>query len=191
VTVAAVMLVLLKLLNLVPLAIEGMPAVCVYGALALGAAGLVGAAGLWMLRKWGIRLSIVVCALNLVSAAPGIPFAPDAALRVAALVTVLFSALIIVLVVLPARGELSRFPEFLGRSAPGCSVIGGTKTGPLLRPRPLTALGGGVNSRSVVGRDNRPDRIGTFCPFTERSPPDKVAARTSTVNQRTRGAMGT
>jgi hypothetical protein len=95
VTVAAVVLVLLILLNLVPLAIEGMPAVFVYGALTLG-----GAAGLWMLKKWGIWLSIVVWALNLVSAAPGIPFAPDAALRVAALVTVLFSALIIVLVVL-------------------------------------------------------------------------------------------
>ncbi len=102
VTVAAVVLVLLSLLNLVPLAIEGMPAVFVYGALALGAAGLVGAAGLWMLKKWGIWLSIVVCALNLVFAAPGIPFAPDAALRVAATVTVVVSALVIVLVLLPA-----------------------------------------------------------------------------------------
>ena len=60
------------------------------------------AAGLWMLKKWGVWLAVVVCALNFVSAAPGIPFGPDAALRVAATATVLVSALIIVLVVLPA-----------------------------------------------------------------------------------------
>jgi uncharacterized membrane protein (DUF2068 family) len=81
---------------------EGVPAVFVYGALMLGIAGLAGAAGLWMLRKWGAWLAVAVCALNLVSAAPGIPFAPDATLRVAATVTILFSALIVVLVVLPA-----------------------------------------------------------------------------------------
>jgi len=101
VTVAAVLLVLLSILNLMPLPMEGVPAVVVYGALALGVAGLVGAAGLWMLKKWGVWLAVVVCVLNLVSAAPGIPFAPDAALRVAATLTVLFSALIIGLVVLP------------------------------------------------------------------------------------------
>ena len=81
---------------------EGMPAVFVYGALMLGIAGLAGAAGLWMLRKWGAWLAVVVCVMNLVSAAPGIPFAPDAALRIAATATVLSSALIVVLVVLPA-----------------------------------------------------------------------------------------
>ncbi len=100
VTVVAVLLVLLSLLNLVPLPMEGVPAVVVYGALVLGVAGLV-AAGLWLLKRWGLWLAIVVCALNLLSAAPGIPFAPTAALRVAATVTVLASALIIVLVVLP------------------------------------------------------------------------------------------
>jgi uncharacterized membrane protein (DUF2068 family) len=101
VTVAAVLLVLLSILNLVPLPMKGVPTVVVYGALVLGVAGLVAAAGLWMLKKWGVWLAVVVCALNFVSAAPGIPFAPDAALRVAATVTVLFSTLIIVLVVLP------------------------------------------------------------------------------------------
>ena len=47
-------------------------------------------------------LAVVVSTLNLLSAAPGILFAPDAALRVAATVGVLVSALIIVLVVVPA-----------------------------------------------------------------------------------------
>ena len=71
------------------------------GRLVLGIASLVGAAGLWMLKRWGVWLAIVVCAINLVFEAPRVPFAPDAAPRVAATVTVLFCALIIVLVLLP------------------------------------------------------------------------------------------
>jgi len=69
----------------------------------LGVVGLVAAAGgLWALKRWGAWLAVVVSALNLVSAAPGIPFGPNAALQVATAVTVLVSALIIVLVVIPA-----------------------------------------------------------------------------------------
>ena len=108
VTVAAVLLALLSLFNLVPLTVEGMPAVVVYGALVLGIAGLVAAAGLWLLKRWAVWLAVAVCALNLLSAAPGIPFAPDAALRVAATATVLASALIIVLVVLPTSRRAFR-----------------------------------------------------------------------------------
>ncbi len=102
VTVAAVLLALSSLVNFVPLPMEGVPAVVVYGALVLGVAGLVAAAGLWLLKKWCVWLAVAVCALNLLSAAPGIPFAPDAALRVAATAGVVISALIIVLVLLPA-----------------------------------------------------------------------------------------
>ena len=104
VAVAAVVLGLLSLQNLVgPLSpgSEGTPAGVICSAVALGLAGLVAAAGLWLLKRWGIWLAVVVCVLNLLSAAPGIPFAPTAARRVAALVTVLVSALIIALVVLP------------------------------------------------------------------------------------------
>ena len=104
VSVASVLLGLLSLLNLVgPLlpGSEGIPAGVIYLAVVLGVAGLVAAAGLWMLKRWGAWLAIAVCAINLVSAAPGIPFAPDAALQAAATATVLVSAIIIVLVVLP------------------------------------------------------------------------------------------
>ena len=104
VAVASVLLGLLSLLNLVgPLlpGSEGIPAGVIYLAVVLGVAGLVAAAGLWMLKRWGAWLAIAVCAINLVSAAPGIPFAPDAALQAAATATVLVSAIIIVLVVLP------------------------------------------------------------------------------------------
>ncbi len=104
VTVAAVLLGILSLLNLLGplLPSEGVPAVVVYGGIVLGVVGLVAAAGLWVLKRWGVWLAVVVGALNLLSAAPGMPFGPNAALRVAATVTVVVSALIIVLVVIPA-----------------------------------------------------------------------------------------
>jgi hypothetical protein len=104
VTVAAVLLTLLSLPNLASplLPVEGIPAFVVYLGVVLGVGGIIGAAGLWTLRKWSIWLTIVVSALNLLSAAPGITAAPNAALQVAATLTVVVSALIIVLVVLPS-----------------------------------------------------------------------------------------
>jgi hypothetical protein len=104
VTAAAVLLGILSLLNLLGplLPSEGVPAVVVYGGIVLGIVGLLAAGGLWVLKRWGVWLAVVVSALNLLSAAPGIPFGPNAALRVAATVTVVVSALIIVLVVIPA-----------------------------------------------------------------------------------------
>jgi hypothetical protein len=103
VTVAAVLLALFSLANLISplLPSEGVPAFVIYLGVVLGIAGLAAAAGLWMLKKWSIWLTIIVSALNLLSAAPGIAFAPNAALQVAATITVVGSAIIIVLVVLP------------------------------------------------------------------------------------------
>jgi uncharacterized membrane protein (DUF2068 family) len=104
VTVAAVLLGILSLLNLAwPLfLLEAVPAVVVYGGVVLGIVGLVAAGGLWVLKRWGAWLAVVVSALNLLAAAPGIAFPSNGALWVAATVTVLFSALIIVLVLVPA-----------------------------------------------------------------------------------------
>ena len=108
VTVAAIVLALLSVLNLLfPLWAstvqpgEEIPAVVVYLTVLVGVAGVVGAAGLWTLRKWGIWLTIVVSLLNILDAPPGIPFAPSGAWQVAATVTVLIYVLIIVVVVLP------------------------------------------------------------------------------------------
>ena len=104
VAVAAILLALFSVLNLLsPLfPTEGIPAIVLYLAIVVGVAGLVSAAGLWMLRKWGLCwLTIVVSVLNILSAAPGLTEAPNAALQVAATVTVVVFALIIVLVVLP------------------------------------------------------------------------------------------
>ena len=105
VTVAAVIQGLFSLLSLPgPLlpGSEGVPAVVLYSGVVLGVAGLVASAGLWMLKNWGLWLTIIVNALGALSAAPGVVAAPNAVLQASALVGVLISALIIVLVVLPS-----------------------------------------------------------------------------------------
>jgi len=109
VTVAAMLLALFSVPNLLfPLWAEAIPreeevpALVVYTTVVVGVAGLLGAAGLWMLRKWSLWLTLVVCVLNVLDAAAGVAGAPNAALQVAATVMVVGFALIIVLVVLPS-----------------------------------------------------------------------------------------
>jgi hypothetical protein len=102
VTVAAFLMALISLLGLPgPLlpGSEGVPEVVLYSGIVLGIVGLVAAVGLWMLKKWSLWLTIVVSVLNILSAAPGLAFAPNAPLQVAATVTLVVFALIIVLVV--------------------------------------------------------------------------------------------
>ena len=110
VTVAAILLALFSVLNvLFPFfPVEGIPAAAVYIGVVAGAAGLVGAAGLWLLRKWGFWIAIIVSGLNILDAAPGIAFAPNTALQVAATVTVLGFVLVLVLVVLPTSRRAFR-----------------------------------------------------------------------------------
>ena len=102
-TVAAVIQALFSLLSLPgPLlpGSEGVPAVVLYSGVVLAVVGLVASAGLWMLKKWGLWLTIIVNVLGALSAAPGVFAAPNAVLQAAATAGVLISALIIVLVVL-------------------------------------------------------------------------------------------
>ena len=80
---------------------EGVPAFVIYLGVVLGVLGLIGAAGLWMLKRWALWLTIVVCVLNILSAAPGLAFAPTPTLRALATVGVVGFALVILLVVLP------------------------------------------------------------------------------------------
>ena len=110
VTVAAVVLALSSVLfnlafplwaNAVPRGGESVPAMVVFLAVGLGVAGLAAAAGLWLLRRWGVWLTLIVCVLSVLDAAPGVAGAPNAALRVAAAVVVVVFALVVVLVVLP------------------------------------------------------------------------------------------
>ena len=103
VTVAAILLGLFSLTNLLTpfLPMEGVPAFVVYLGVALGVAGLLASAGLWMLKRWALWLTIVVSVLNILSAAPGLAFAPNAGLRVGATLTVVGFAVVVLLVVLP------------------------------------------------------------------------------------------
>ena len=103
VRVAAILMVLFSLTNLLSpfLPMEGVPVFVVYLGVALGVAGLLAAAGLWMLKRWALWLTIVVAVLNILSAAPGLSFAPNVMLRVAATVTVVSFAVVVLLVVLP------------------------------------------------------------------------------------------
>ena len=103
VTIAVVFLVILSLANLLSpvMPSEGVPAFVVYLGVVLGVLGLIGAGGLWMLKRWALWLTIVVSVLNILSAAPGLAFAPTPTLRALATVGVVGFALVILLVVLP------------------------------------------------------------------------------------------
>jgi len=104
VSVASVLLALLSLPNvLYPfLALEGELLPLIYLTVVFGVAGLIAAAGLRMVKRWALWLSIVVCLLGgIFSWAPVIPQAPTALHRGLAAVVVVSSIIIIVLVVLP------------------------------------------------------------------------------------------
>ncbi len=107
VTIAVVLSVLIILANFAGPAFpqgsgdDKVPTFVIVLGVILGVVGIVAAVGLWLLRKWGMILTIVVAAVNLLSSAPGLPFAPNAVLRVLATLTVLVCAAIIVLVTRP------------------------------------------------------------------------------------------
>jgi hypothetical protein len=108
VTIAAILLVLLNLFNfpwpwliLFPWA-QPPPAIVIYTGLALGVVGLVVAVGLWMMKAWSYRATIIVCALNLLSGAPGVVLGPTVGVRVLSVVLEVLGLLIIVLVIRPS-----------------------------------------------------------------------------------------
>jgi uncharacterized membrane protein (DUF2068 family) len=106
VTVAAILLALGSafglISTLIPTFSNGIPAVVVYGSAVLGLVGLLAAYGLWTLKRWGVWIAVILSVLNILSAAPGLVFAPTTALLVSAIVGIVVCALIILLVVLPA-----------------------------------------------------------------------------------------
>ena len=111
VTGAAILLALISLLSLsrllsLPLPLlpgaEEVPAVVIYAGIVLSIAGLVAAVGLWMMKKWSLRLTIVVSVLTILAAAPGLAIGPDATSKAIVAVVVVVNALIIVLVALPS-----------------------------------------------------------------------------------------
>src|SRR5215203_1854668 len=99
VTIAVVLLALLSVLNFIsPLLPTDYPTIVLFLGGALGVVGLLAAAGLWMMRRRGLWLTIVVSVLNILLAAPGIFAEPHAAGKLLAGVTTVGFALVIVLV---------------------------------------------------------------------------------------------
>ena len=99
VTVAFALLVLLSVLNFVsPFLPTDYPTIVLFLGGALGVVGLLAAAGVWRLRRWALLVTIIVCVLNLVLAAPGIFVEPHATGKLLAGVTTVGFALVIVLV---------------------------------------------------------------------------------------------
>jgi hypothetical protein len=110
VTFALIILVLLGVGHLfVPLAPDAdkIPSVVVYGDVALGVVSLVAAYGLLKLTRWGRILTLIVAALNVLSAAPGVVSAPNQELRVVTAVYVVLSLVIIALVAWPSARKPS------------------------------------------------------------------------------------
>ena len=104
VTIAVVSLALLSLLNLIsplvtsPLLQTDYPTIVLFLAIALGVLGLLAAGGLWMLRRWGLLLTIIVSVLNILLAAPWIAVESQATGKLLAGVTAAGFALILFLV---------------------------------------------------------------------------------------------
>ena len=108
VTVAAILMALFSLMNfpgpwwyLVPGAVEATPMIVIYSGIVLGIVGLVAAVGLWMLKRWGLWLTIVVCVVNILFNVFGLAVVPTVALQVAIVVQTIGFVLAIVLAVLP------------------------------------------------------------------------------------------
>ena len=102
VTIAVVLLVLLSLLNFIsPLLPTDYPTIVLFLGSALAVAGLLAAAGVWMLRRWGLLMTITVSVLNLVLAVPGIVVEPHATGKLLAGVTSVGFVLLLVLVLQP------------------------------------------------------------------------------------------
>ncbi len=101
VTIASVLLLLVSLFDLTAPFTPGPPAPLSYIAFGSGVCGILAVFGLWKMKPWGALLAIILAVLDILSAAPGLIFAPLVGRLVSALV-VIFYALVLVLVMLPA-----------------------------------------------------------------------------------------
>lgn len=107
VTLAVVLSVLVIIANFVSPALpqgsgdDKVPTSVIVVGVVLGVLGIAAAFGLWRLHKWGYIATVVVSAVNLLLAVPGIFAGPYAWIKALAAVFVLACALIIVLVTRP------------------------------------------------------------------------------------------
>lgn len=109
VTIAAILTALFSLMNFpgpwwyaVPGAVEETPMSVIYSGIVVGIVGLVAAVGLWMLRKWGFWLTIVISVLNILFNVLGLVMVQSPGLLALIAVQTVGFVLVIVLVVLPS-----------------------------------------------------------------------------------------
>lgn len=81
---------------------DGPPAFIMALGVVIGALGLVAAVGLWRGKRWGMVVTIVLRVIDSLSAAPGVAFAPTMALRLAAVLGIALSIVVIALLLLRA-----------------------------------------------------------------------------------------
>lgn len=104
-TIAALLLGLVSLLSLATPLIPGPPLPVIVLSIVTGLIGLVAAYGLWQARRWGMIVAIIVSALNVLSASPGLLAQLNLPALIGAGVTVVLSVIIIVLTVLPSARQ--------------------------------------------------------------------------------------
>ena len=113
-TIAAILQFLVSVFSVVasiPLLVQGATTVEIAGesppffivilGFSIGLLGLISAYGVWRNQKWGVILTILLRAVDGLSALPGILFAPTVALTIAASVGVLSAIVVIALLLWP------------------------------------------------------------------------------------------
>lgn len=102
VAIATVLMVVLSVANfvvpLIPGANDDVPTAAIVVGIILGLVGLPAAYGLWRCRKWAMIATIVIAALNFLSAVPGVAFGPNTIAIVVSVIGAVVSAATIVLV---------------------------------------------------------------------------------------------
>jgi uncharacterized membrane protein (DUF2068 family) len=104
VSIAVVLSLLVTIINLISPAFphgsgpHKEPMVAIILAVVFGVVGIAAAIGLWLLRRWGYFLTLVVTALNLLSMIPGVVFGPTVWIKVLSAVLILVCIAILVLV---------------------------------------------------------------------------------------------
>ena len=109
VTVAAILMALFSMLNnapgpwwdAIPGFVEETPMIVIYVSTVLGIVGIVAAVGLWMMKKWGLWLNIVVSVLNILLNMLGVFEVQSGALQAVLAVMAIGFVITLVLVVLP------------------------------------------------------------------------------------------